>query len=174
MHEIYLARAEAIKILDGDTPSKAVESEYFKMEERRTGEIGTAQSTYFENVIQNHPDVNWTFLLMHKPVWMRKDPGGMEKIEKSLENRPYTVINGHFHTYLYSNRNDRDYIMLGTTGGSQNNKSEMAFDHITLVTMDEKPYISNLKLEGILDKTGNIPADGSKHCFQASKCGDKE
>ena len=47
----------------------------------------------------------------------------------------------------------------------------MSFDHVTLVTMtDEGPSIANLKLEGILDKTGHIPLDGDNLCFQASGC----
>jgi len=31
-----------------------------------------------------------------------------------------------------------------------------------------------LRLDGILDKTGHIPADGDSLCFQASKCKDEE
>jgi hypothetical protein len=175
MHEIYLARAEAIKILDGDEPAKAVHSQYYKMEERRTGEVGTAQNDYFKKVIDANPDVRWTFLFMHKPVWMREDIGGLANIEGLLSNKPYTLFNGHFHTYSHTDRHDRDYIMLGTTGGAQNAQSDMAFDHITLVTVtNDGPSIANLKLEGILDKHGKIPANGDKICFQASKCAESE
>ena len=171
MQEIYVARAEAIKILDGDNPSAAVESQYFKMPERRTGEISAEQSKYFKNIIDRHKDVRWTFILMHKPVWMRNDDSGLNLIEEALSDRPYTVINGHFHTYGHTLRNERDYLTLGTTGGSQNDQSNMAFDHINLVTMTkEGPSIAVLKLEGILDQYGQIPANGDTLCFQASKC----
>ena len=171
MQEIYEARAIAIEILDGDNPSAAVKSEYFQMPERRTGEISQQQSAYFENVLEDYQQVRWTFLIMHKPVWMRDDKGGLSKIEEALGNRPYTVINGHFHNYSHTSKNERDYITLGTTGGSQNEESEMAFDHFTWITMTETgPLIANLKLGGILDKSGKIPADGENLCFQASEC----
>lgn len=171
MQEIYLARAEAIKVLDSDSAEKAVTMEYFKMPERRTGEIRPDQSAYFEKVLEENKDVRWTFLFMHKPVWMREEKeGSLERIETALGERPYTVINGHFHNYSHQIRNDRDYIILGTTGGSQNPESDMAFDHITLVTMtNESPSIANIRLDGILDKTGHIPAGGDTLNFQVSR-----
>ena len=61
--------------------------------------------------------------------------------------------------------------MLGTTGGSQTAGNEMSFDHVTMVTMTKDgPNIGNLRLDGILDKMGHIPANGDSLCFQASKC----
>ena len=61
--------------------------------------------------------------------------------------------------------------MLATTGGGQDADLETAFDHVTLVTMDsEGPSIANLRLDGILDKTSVIPAEGGELCFQASRC----
>lgn len=171
IHEIYLARAAAIEVLDGDEPEKAEEMLYFKMPERRTGEISETQSAYFEEVLANYPDVGWTFLFMHKPTWLREGDGGLSRIESALDKRPYTVFNGHFHTYSYTERKGRDYIMLGTTGGSQNESNVRSFDHITLVTVtDQGPSIANLKLDGILNKSGEIPAGGEELCFQASKC----
>jgi hypothetical protein len=173
IQEIYHARATALQVLETE-PEKYPESEYYSMPERRTGEIGEEQSSYFENVIQEHPDVRWTILLMHKPVWMREDNHGLQRIESVLSDRDYTVINGHFHAYSHTVKNDMDYIMLGTTGGSQNPQNESAFDHISLVTMtDEGPSIANLRLEGILDKRGLIPADGQDLCYQASRCIDE-
>jgi len=175
MQEIYVARAEAIKILDGNEPAKAIESLYYKMPERRTGEISDKQAAYFEKIIADNSNVKWTFILMHKPVWMREDKNGLSRIEMALGKRPYTVFNGHFHTYSHTIENSRDYIMLGTTGGSQNDKSDMAFDHFTMVTMTkEGPSIANLRLGGVLDKSGNLPADGETKCFQASLCTNKE
>ena len=171
MQEIYEARAVAIEIMDGKREGNVATSEYFRMPERRTGEISKMQSEYFENVLQQYSNVEWTFLLMHKPVWMGEAPGNLDRIEASLGNRPYTVINGHFHTYSHTMRHNRDYIMLGTTGGSQNDQSDMAFDHFTIVTMTkEGPSIANLKLEGVLNKKGKIPGRKEGMCFQASNC----
>ena len=81
-------------------------------------------------------------------------------------------MNGHFHEYAYTEKNGHDYIMLSTTGGGQNVAKQNAFDHITLVAMtaDGQGW-SNLRLDGILDKTANIPLHGGDTlCFQTSKC----
>jgi len=171
LREIYLARAAAIEVMDGDHPEKWREMEYHRMPERVTGEIGTAQADYFVDVIADHPDARWTMLFMHKPVWQRDDEPDFARIEAALSERPYTVFGGHFHNYSHTIKNGRDYIMLGSTGGGQSAELEGAFDHVTLVTMtNEGPTIGNLKLEGILDKTGRIPLGGDELCFQAAKC----
>lgn len=171
MQEIYEARAIAIEIMDSNEPAKAIESLYFKMPERRTGEISAEQSKYFEQVIKENSDVRWTFLFMHKPVWMRDDSSGLNTIETALGIMPYTVINGHFHVYNHTERKGKDYITLATTGGAQNDKSDMAFDHFTMVTMtDDGPSIASLRLDGVLDKYGAIPLNGDTLCFQASRC----
>lgn len=171
MKEIYEARAKAIVVLDGPNPELAADMEYFKMPERKFGEISDEQSSYFEKVIKQNQNVRWTFILMHKPVWQREGDGNLSRIEGALGEQNYTVINGHLHAYSYTHRNNRDYMILGTTSGGQNPQNDMAFDHVTLINMnEEKPGIVNLRLEGILDKSGKIPLDGEKYCYQASKC----
>ena len=170
MQQIYHARAKAIELLDGPTPELADTSLYFRMNEQRTGEINDGQIDYFKKVLEEYKDVRWTFLLMHKPVWMREDDHGLQQIETAMGQRPYTVINGHFHSFSHRTLNDRDYMILGTTSGSQNPKDENSFDHVTMVTMTDKPNIAHLRLDGILDKTGQIPNRGDTLCFQASNC----
>lgn len=157
MMEIYKARAEAIKIIDGEIEGVYEESDYFKMEERRIGSMNDDQFNYFKTVLENYPEVKWTFVLMHKPLWMREDEKGLGKLETLLKERPYTVINGHFHSFSHRIRNNNDYMILGTTGGSQNPTDSLSFDHVTLVRMAKKPVITHLKMDGILDETGNIP-----------------
>lgn len=169
--EIHEARQAAIKVLDGPEPEKARDMEYFKMPERVTGHIGEAQSAYFTDVIANHPEVYWTVLFMHKPIWKTNGPGSLEGIENALKGRHYTVFNGHLHSYAHTAKDDRDYIVLGTTGGAQAQNDPMAFDHVTLVTMTKDgPALANLRLDGILDKTAHIPLQGDTVCFQASRC----
>ena len=175
MLEIYEARAEYIELRDSMEPEQVKEMKYMKMPERTTGEMGKEQSDYFLKVIAEHPNVDWTFLFMHKPVWLKENDPEFAAIESALSNRPYTMFNGHFHSYSHTIKNGRDYIMLGTTGGSQNADNEMSFDHVMMVTMTKDgPTIGNLRLDGILDKTGHIPADEDSLCFQASKCKDEE
>jgi hypothetical protein len=171
MRQIYLARDSAIKVLDGPHPELARDMTYFRMPERMTGEIGPAQSAYFQRVIADHPKVRWTFLFMHKPVWQRNGETSFAAIEAALAGRPYTVFNGHLHSYGHTVRGGHDYITLGTTSGSQAPQDSMAFDHVTWVTLtDQGPTITNLRLEGILDRTGHVPAGGDSVCFQASRC----
>jgi hypothetical protein len=174
MKQIYTARKRALELLDSGKTEQANQSAYFKMKERVTGEISDEQSSYFEKTIAENPEVRWTFLFMHKPVWKREEPGNLSRIEKALEGKNFTVINGHLHEYSYTERNGHDYIMMGTTSGGQNAEKKNAFDHITLVSMSKDgPSWANLRLEGILDKTAAIPLGGEKYCFQASKCANK-
>ena len=171
MQEIYEARAEYIELRDSMEPEQVKEMKYMKMPERTTGEMGKEQSDYFLKVIAEHPNVDWTFLFMHKPIWLKENDPEFAAIESALSNHPYTMFNGHFHSYSHTIKNGRDYIMLGTTGGSQNADNEMSFDHVMMVTMTKDgPTIGNLKLDGILDKRGHIPANGDTLCFQASRC----
>ena len=154
MMEIYHARDTAIRILDGDLEGDYRKSTYYKMPERRVGYLGEKQAAYFRKVLEAHQEVRWTFVLMHKPLWMREGDGNLDPLEEALEGRNYTVINGHFHTYSHRKRMGMDYLILGTTGGSQNPEDPNAFDHITLVHMDGEPEITHLKMDGVLDITG--------------------
>ena len=170
MQEMFEARTEAVnraRTGNRDTTGLA----YYTMPERITGNIGPDQSQYMRRVIADHPDVRWTFVFMHKPVWLNDDDPDFQAIEAALADRPYTVFNGHFHSMRYTERHGRDYIILGTTGGGQNPADSMSFDHVTMVTMtDDGPSIAHLRLDGILGKDGHIPAHGDTMCFQASAC----
>jgi hypothetical protein len=173
MREIYEARDTFIELqAAGYGWEDLEETTYFNMPERTNGNVGATQSDYFLRVLADHPDVRWTFLFMHKPTWRSEADPEFVAIEKALADRPYTLFNGHLHTYDHTVRNGRDYLMLGTTGGSQNARSDMAFDHLTLVRVTpEGPVIANLRMDGILDRTGRIPLGGDTLCFQASDCG---
>ena len=170
MMEIYEARSKAIKIIDGEIEGEYTDTEYYHMPERRTGAMSNAQFEYYQNVLAKYQDVKWTFVIMHKPMWTREDDKGLGRLEAALGNRSYTVFNGHEHSFSHRKRNGMDYIMLGTTGGYQNPENAAAFDHITLVRMAaDKPVITHIRMDGILDETGKIPAGGDSLNFQASK-----
>ena len=156
MIEIYEARAKALKIISGEIEGVYEESAYYSMSERKIGGMSKDQLDYYKIVLEKHPDVKWTFVLMHKPLWMREDDKGLGKLEALLANRPYTVFNGHFHSFSHRERNGRDYTILGTTGGGQNPSDSMAFDHVTVVRMAKEPVVTHLKMEGILDETGKV------------------
>lgn len=172
MIEIYEARTGYIELSKQGLTDSVAKSAYYQMEERLTGEISRDQTNYFKEVLKKFPDVRWTFVLMHKPVCMREDDGGLAPLENMLANRPYSVINGHFHSFSHQERLGRDYTILGTTSGIQNAEDPNAFDHISLIHIgdDDAPTVAHLRLEGILDKTGNVPLNGDTLCFQASRC----
>lgn len=166
MKEIYEQRAAFLEARRTN-PASAQGLPYASRLEAKLGEISPAQSAYFEAAIAANKDARWTFVLMHKPVYQREDDLGLKQIEGALKGRPYTVLNGHLHRYGYAQREGRDYIMLGTTGGERGfDGSEGAIDHFMWVTMTKDgPSIANLRLDGVLDKTGKIPANGAALCL---------
>ncbi len=164
IHEI---RLESINIIKSQGREAAKNTEYALLEERKSGRIGAKQADYFRDVIDRYPDVRWTFLLMHKPAWNRPDEENFSTIEAALSNKPYTVFYGHVHSYLHQTRLGRDYIRLGTTGGSHAPDTPLAIDHVTLVTVSgDGVDIANLRMSGIFDKTGSIPLNGDELCFE--------
>lgn len=112
-----------------------------------------AQTSFALNALEENPDVRWTFVLMHHPIFKYDTGGRFEKIEAALADRQHTVIAGHEHHYQYIERNKTNYYVLGTTGGVSALRGDRfgEFDHIVWVTMsDEGPVMANLKLDGIL------------------------
>jgi len=166
MAEIYRLRADYLATRETD-PEKAKALPYASLMEAKVGEIGEAQSAYFEKVIAANPKARHVVLLMHKPVWRRAGSGSLARIEAALKGRSYTVLNGHLHRYGHAQKDGHDYITLGTTGGEwADNDTPGAFDHIMWVTMTKDgPSIANLRLDGVLDKTGKIPAGGDRLCL---------
>jgi 3',5'-cyclic AMP phosphodiesterase CpdA len=166
MKEIYDQRAAYIEARRND-PATAQTLPYASRLEARLGEIGPEQSAYFEKAIADHPEARWTFVMFHKPVYQREDDGGLKRIEAALKGRPYTVLNGHLHRYNHAEREGRDYIMLGTTGGERGfDGSKGAVDHFMWVTMTKQgPSIANIRLDGIFGKSGEIPAGGASLCL---------
>ena len=109
---------------------------------------------------------------MHKPAWERPDEENFSRIEHALAGQAYTVFYGHVHSYLHQQRHGRDYIRLGTTGGSHAPGNPMAIDHVSLVTVSEGGVdIANLRMSGIFDKTGKVPLNGDEICLE--KCAKK-
>ena len=118
--------------------------------------IHAEQIAYLKKAIEDNPDVRWTFVFMHRPVWKGEgdNQGGYEEIEAELAGRNYTLFSGHNHTYLKRIKNENNHYVLGSTGGGTNLLGEKfgKFDHITWVTLkdNEPPKIINLKLDGMI------------------------
>ena len=169
--QVFEIRKRALKRIKEEGMEVFDETEYASLPEQTTGNITPKQSAYFRSVITENPGVRWTFLFMHKAPWEREDENGFAAIERALADRPYTVFNGHVHTYEHIERHGRDYIRLATTGGVQFPELGRSVDHVMLVTVDNAGVdIANLLMSGILDKTGHIPFDGDQACFEAAMC----
>ena len=172
MAEIEAARIEAVEIYTTEGPEAFARTEYATMPERTAGTIEGDQMAYFVEAIENNSDVQWTFVMLHKPAWQKEDEENFAAIEAALADRPYTVFSGHVQAYGHEERHGRDYIQLATTGGLQFPDLGRSADHVTLVTVDsDEVDIATILLEGILDRTGQIPAGGDTLCFEAARCG---
>ena len=124
------------------------------------------QVKYAVNTLRSNPDVRWTLVFMHRPIWQYEKRLGAEvgkkaikqsgwgSIESMLKHRKHTVFAGHTHSYDHQTRHKQDYITLATTGGGTDFSDPfLEFDHVLWVTMtDDGPILANLMLESIWDK----------------------
>ncbi|MBN1541546.1 metallophosphoesterase [candidate division KSB1 bacterium] len=118
------------------------------------GALSAEQIDYFRQVLDKHPGVRWTLVLMHKPLWRMDDPTWAEFAEL-LHDRPATIFAGHEHRYLKSQRDGQNHFVLSTTGGFSELRGPSCgeFDHLVWVTQtDSGPILANLMLEGIWDE----------------------
>jgi 3',5'-cyclic AMP phosphodiesterase CpdA len=171
--EMAQIRLEGIAVYK-ENPADFPNTDYAKLFERKYGQIRTKQTEYFTQVLKDNADAKWTFVLMHKPMWKQADKTGFALIEKTLQGRNYTVLNGHTHTYHYTKRFDQDYIQLGTTGGAFTPADDGEYmDHIMMVSInnqDHKPRFLNITLGGMRNKLGHIPANENKVCSGQQIC----
>jgi hypothetical protein len=119
------------------------------------GSVSDGQYEWIKKTLEAHPDVRWTLLFMHQPLWVQPtDPVRWFDVEKLLVERKHTVFVGHRHHYVQFERNRTNYYQLGTTGGASSLRGPQfgEFDHFVWVTMtDQGPLLANLQLEGIFD-----------------------
>jgi len=120
-------------------------------------QISAKQIEYVRKTLEEYPNVRWTFVFMHEPMWLEQDRknNGWQDIAEMLAARSHTIFAGHYHNYIYCERGGGDNIVLATTGGASGLRGVGfgEFDHIVWVTMAEKsPIIANLELSGILPK----------------------
>jgi len=129
----------------------------------RIGYIGDEQLKYIDKALNQNPNVRWTFIFMHIPLWAAREGTSLDDshwadVEEMLRGRQYTVFAGHHHIYKKIKRNGMDYIMLATTGGASDLVKPTKMDHFVWVTMtDEGPRITNLLLDGVF--SANIISD---------------
>lgn len=118
--------------------------------------LSEEQAAWAEDVIAEHDDVRWSFLCMHMPAWQGEVAPEFDRIRQAFGKRPFTAFAGHVHNYRRRQIDGRDYIRLGTSGGSWVVPGEAGnFHHITLVAMTHSgPRIVNIRLDGVLGPDG--------------------
>lgn len=118
------------------------------------GGIEKPQYEYIRKVLGENPDVRWTLVFMHQPLWLYDNTRYWKDVETLLSSVKHTVFVGHMHHYVKYERNNSNYFMLATTGGISPLRGPNfgEFDHMVWVTMtDEGPVVANLMLSGIWD-----------------------
>lgn len=117
--------------------------------------LGDDQIEYVRQVLDDHPQTRWTFVFLHRPLWLYEENTGWSAIESMLRGRRHTVFAGHFHAYTKYVRNDHRYIVVATMGGGSllRGPDYGEFDHFVWVTVtDDGPVLANVLLEGIRDE----------------------
>lgn len=141
-------------------------------EDPPSSNISAEQVAYVEKALAENPDVRWTVVLLHKPLWTYDEDNGWTAVEAALQGRPHTVFAGHNHDYRKFDRNDTNYYILATMGGGSQLRGANfgEFDHFMWVTMtDDGPIIANLMLDGIWDT--NIITDERVGLIQPALAG---
>lgn len=114
------------------------------------------QMAYVKKALDDSADVRWTFVFLHRPLWVPTSTGSWAEIEKLLAARKHTVFAGHVHRYIKAVRNGQSYIALATTGAGAGPSTVLKaglFDEVAWVTMTPNgPVIANVKLDGVLDE----------------------
>lgn len=119
------------------------------------GYIDLPQFEYAAKVLEDHPEVKWTMVFLHQPLWDQEDPGMWPALEELMADRKHTVFAGHRHRYVKYDRNENNYFVLATTGGGSSLRGPAfgEFDHVVWITMTEDgPIMANLILDGIWDE----------------------
>lgn len=115
------------------------------------GEISEHQMNWLKTTLKENASASWTFIFLHRPMWLYENNKDWKKIEELTKNRTLTVFAGHHHTYSKATVNGHNYYGLATTGGASTLEFEKGqFDHISWVSVsDSIPQISNILLNGI-------------------------
>ncbi len=122
-------------------------------EDRSFGGLGGKQIAWAKQTLAEPPDVRWTLLFFHRPLWMDKNEAGYEQVRAALKGRNYTVFSGHLHHYVEGERDEMKHYVLARVGGDSKARGNEVgeFDPFTWVTMKSTgPVVVNLQLDGIV------------------------
>ncbi|MCI0462750.1 MAG: metallophosphoesterase [Gemmataceae bacterium] len=126
------------------------------------GHFSKEQIAYARQTLAANPEVRWTIVAFHKPVWTAGNlpQTGWLEIEEALKGRNYTVFVGHIHRFQKFVRNGMNYYQLATTGGGSKLRGVEygEFDQLVWVTMKKTgPVLANVLLDAILPEDLKVP-----------------
>jgi hypothetical protein len=117
--------------------------------------ISDKQLAFVRDTLARHQNVQWTFVVLHKPAWKMASPA-FARIQALLGQRPYTVFAGHTHYFTHDVLDGHDLINMATTGGIKQQNGPGTLDHTMLVTLEPTgPRYANIRLSGLMDVAGD-------------------
>ncbi|MFB9756315.1 metallophosphoesterase family protein [Paenibacillus hodogayensis] len=143
---------------EGMTPEQLQSMSQVKMT------IGEEQFSFIENVLNEHQDVSWTFINMHKPGW-KTGSEEFRRLEQLLADRPHTIFAGHLHELEYTREGNRERIQLGRTGGLPHGEEETGANANLMLWVTMRagaPTYRVIHLDGVQDITA-YPPHTAKH-----------
>ncbi|WP_040949519.1 metallophosphoesterase family protein [Gorillibacterium massiliense] len=123
--------------------------------------LGPAQIDFFEKVLAENPDVEWTFVFLHQPAWKKNDPlfARLESLLQGVRGG-FTVVSGHVHYLELTEKRGSQYIQLGKTGGLNSFTGKGDIHHILSVQMrGGVPTIEVIPLESVEENATVILTD---------------
>jgi serine/threonine-protein phosphatase CPPED1 len=119
--------------------------------------IGKTQLEWFKKAVNDNPNVRWTFVFLHHPIWTGRDltTNGWLEFETFMAGKKHNVFCGHVHTYRKFLRNGTTYYQLATTGGGSAMRGVEygEFDQIAWITMKkEGPVLANVLMSGLYNE----------------------
>jgi DNA repair exonuclease SbcCD nuclease subunit len=112
--------------------------------------IGEEQFAFIEKILNEHQDVDWTFVMTHRPIW-KTDGTVYERLVQALNSRPYTMLAGHFHKLEVEKKAGNQHIQMGRTGANKHKTGLDEFHHFIWVAVKNGfPSFTAIKLEGTL------------------------
>lgn len=113
-------------------------------------DLSNDQLNFFEQLLKENEDVNWTFVTLHTPAWKGDNPQ-FKKLENLLSTRQHTIFAGHLHQLELHAQEGGNRIQMGRTGSIPHGEGIHDLNHILLVTIkeDSAPTFTVIDLEGI-------------------------
>lgn len=122
-------------------------SDEWLMQEKVTDE----QLDFFAEVLSQNADAEWTYVIMHQPLWKAQSRSIYTRLTEMLGERKATLISGHIHYLETQEINGRQHIQMGRTGGGFIREGKGNIHHILWVEVKNSiPSFQVMLLDGTI------------------------